>query len=414
MSHPTDDEIELFLAARLDPARQQNVVRHLLAGCGTCSRKLMAQAPSRILDEVEAGGRHKTGPRSPRNQAVASALRRDTRWRLDEQKLTRSLELLRTQPPGFDNVTAQQVNGLQGTPLVEALLQRSFEFRYRDVRKMKLLAYSAMKAAESPEAEVYGSLFHFDLQARTWADLGNSFRLNDQLAEAEVAMRRMRSLLRQGSGDHLLLANLAEREAALEMSRRRLRNAHEILDRAYRLYVKLGDAHSAGRTLISKGLNLTYGNHFHLALKAHQEGLSLIDSRKESELSLGGTQNVIDTLAKSGDHRRAGEALLKSGLRQAFVNDDLALLKLRWIEGGILGGTGNSSGASRALVEVRIHFLDLQQGYHAALVGLDLLPLWYRAGKGIRVRQMANDVYEELQGLGIHQEAAKAEPYLAG
>jgi hypothetical protein len=32
--HLSDDEIEQLLAARLEPARQQRVVRHLLAGCG--------------------------------------------------------------------------------------------------------------------------------------------------------------------------------------------------------------------------------------------------------------------------------------------------------------------------------------------------------------------------------------------
>jgi hypothetical protein len=413
MSHPTDDEIELFLAARLDSVRQRSIVRHLLAGCRICSRKVIERTPNRLLDEADERHNRKAETNSPQHRAIASALRRDTRARSDEQKLLQSLETLHATPQAYDGVTLQQIQGAHGAALVEILLRRGFEFRYRDYRTVKWLAFNAMKIAEGLPAGI-DPRFRFDLQARAWAALGNAFRLNDELAEAEGAMRRMRFLVRQGSGDPILLANLAEKEAALEISRRRLRNAHEILDRAYRLYVKLGDAHSAGRTLISKGLNLTYGNHFHLALKAHQEGLSLIDSRKESELSLGGTQNVIDTLAKSGDHRRAGEALLKSGLRQAFVNDDLALLKLRWIEGGILGGTGNSSGASRALVEVRNHFLDLQQGYQAALVGLDLLPLWHHAGKGIQVRQMANDVYEELRGLGIRQEAAKAEPYLAG
>jgi hypothetical protein len=244
--------------------------------------------------------------------------------------------------------------------------------------------------------------------------LGNAFRLNDELAEAEGAMRRMRFLVRQGSGDLLLLANLAEKEAVLAMSQRRLKAAQALLESAHRLYMILEDRQGAGRALISKGRVLAFHLDFRRALEAHQRGLALIDSHRDPELGFIGTFNVLDVLTRSGEHRRAGEILLKSGLRQAFARDDLLLLKLRWTEGGILDGAGNSAGASRVLVEVRNHFLDLQHGYLAALVGLDLLPLWRNAGKGIQVRQMANDIYEELRGLGIRQEAAKAELYLTG
>lgn len=413
MSHPTDDEIELFLAARLDSVRQQSIVRHLLAGCRICSRKVIERSPNRLLDEADERHNRKAETGSPQHRAIASALRRDTRARSDEQKLLQSLETLHATPQDYDGVTLRQTQGAHGAALVEILLRRSFEFRFRDYRTVKWLAFNAMKIAEGLPAGI-DPRFRFDLQARAWAALGNAFRLNDELAEAEGAMRRMRFLVRQGSGDLLLLANLAEKEAALGMSQRRLKAAHALLESAHRLYMTLEDHQAAGRALITNGMVFAHHLDFRRALEGHQSGLALIDSHRDPELGLIGTINVLEVLTRSGEHRRAGEILLKSGLRQGFAKDDLALLKLRWIEGGILGGAGNSAGASRVLVEVRNHCLDLQHGYLAALVGLDLLPLWRHAGKGIQVRQMANDVYEELRGLGIRQEAAKAEPYLAG
>jgi hypothetical protein len=94
MAHLSDDEIEHFLTARLHPGTQQEVIRHLLAGCGGCSRKIAERVPGPLLEEVEEGRRRKTDPATPRVRAVASALRRDTLWRADDRKLARSLELL--------------------------------------------------------------------------------------------------------------------------------------------------------------------------------------------------------------------------------------------------------------------------------------------------------------------------------
>src|SRR5258705_13881798 len=107
--HLSESEIERLLAARLQPADQQRVVRHLLSGCGVCSRKLIEQTPERLLD----------GPL--RSRAVLAALRQEARSRTGEERLARSLELLRGTPRGYDDLSFQQVRALHGRPLVEAL-----------------------------------------------------------------------------------------------------------------------------------------------------------------------------------------------------------------------------------------------------------------------------------------------------
>ena len=68
MSHLSEGEIERFLKARAAPWERQRVVRHLLAGCGVCRRKVVEQAPGRLFDkagERTAGG-ERPGTRSVR------------------------------------------------------------------------------------------------------------------------------------------------------------------------------------------------------------------------------------------------------------------------------------------------------------------------------------------------------------
>jgi tetratricopeptide (TPR) repeat protein len=413
MSHLSEDEVERFLAARLGPAEQKRVVRHLLAGCGLCSRKLVEQAPERLLEQAARQYR-KAAQDSPRERTLAAALEQDARWRLDEKKLARSLELLRGSPGGYDGLTFRQVRSLHGVPLIEALLERSFELRYSDPKAMRWLAFNAVKAAESLRPQDYAPHFRFNLQARSWAELANAYRINEEYGEAEGAFGRARALLRQGSGDFRLLARLATLEAEFRNAQRRLAEARELREGVYRLYHKLDERQLTGRTLISMGCGTEYeeDRSRQHGIQLLRKGLFLLDPNQEPQLVSVGQQCLITLLTLSGEHQEAGTLLLKSGLRQSFADSPLNLLKLRWLEGRISAGFGRLSSAHRAFLEVRAGFLDSGKAYTAALVGFDLLHLLVRQGKYGEVRGVARELYGTFREMGIGQEAAKAQTYL--
>lgn len=411
LSHPSEEEIGRFLSSRLDPAGQQRVVRHLLAGCGICSRKLVEHAPEPWLDRAAEGRRRKAAQDSPRDRTLVAALRQEARWRTGERKLAHSLERLGQSLRSDENLTPRQVRVLHGPPLVEDLLRRSFEARHRDPRAMLWLAFNAVNATESVGAP--GPAFDLDLRARAWGGLANAYRINDQLAEAEAALGRARALLRQGDPNPRLLAHLGLQEALLRTSQRRLVEAQELFGRVHRLYLRLGEEHLAGQTLISRGIALNYQGSFPASIKVLRKALLLLDPQRDPEFGLMGTQSLIDGLIRSQAYRKAGELLLKSGLRQAFERDPIVLLKIRWTEAQLLGGIGSSRSAAGILAGVRNDFLDLGQEYDAALVGLDSLPFWLATGSSQALRQTAKAAYEVLHALGIPQEAAKAQPYLA-
>ncbi|HEY4561590.1 MAG TPA: hypothetical protein VIJ36_01345 [Thermoanaerobaculia bacterium] len=412
MAHLREEEIERFLADRSAPWEHQRVVRHLLAGCGVCSRKLVDWAPDRLLDEAQESHRGRTSRDPLRSHAVAAALEQDSRWRLDDKKLEQSLEVLRTHPEGYDGLTFRQIQALHGRPLVEALLQRSWEIRFGDPKAMRWLAYNAVKTAESLRPEELAPALILDLQARAWAELANAYKVNYELSEADGALTRAHVLRKRGSGDSGLLAHLAALEAYLRSIQGRLGEAYELLDRVYRLQLKLGNRHLAGESLIAKAATMDDAGTPHQGIPLMRRGLALLDPDRDPRLVRVGQHGLINLTARSGDYRKAGELLLKSGLRQAFAGAPLALAKIRWLEGKILDGIGKPAGAERVLLEVRSEFLDLGRLSEAAFIGLDLIQILLRRGKFRQVRELAHESYDTLRSLGILQEAARLRPYL--
>jgi tetratricopeptide (TPR) repeat protein len=403
--HLSDDEIEQLLAARLEPARQQSVVQHLLAGCGLCSRRLIERTPDRLLDETSER-RPQTSRHPLRHHAIAMARRQEARWRTEEGALDRSLELLRARPQD-DGLIFRQSQPLHGKSLVEALLQQSWDARFRDPKSMRWLAYNALKAAESLRPGELLPAITFDLQARAWAELANAYRVNEEYVEADGAFTRAHRLLRQGSGDRHLLCLIALREATFKGSQRRMIEAHELADKAYQLALRLGDRHLAGQILLNKGpLSVSEGNP---AQGAHlfRRGLALMDPDRDPQFVAAGHQGLIGALARCGQYQEAGRLLLKSDLRRR-----LAAPNVRWVEGQILAGLGHITKAENALMTVRDEFLSRGLSEAAAHVALDLLPLLLRRGKHGETRRIAKESHDILRNVGHHSCAGKARAYL--
>lgn len=412
MRHLSPRDVDDFLAGRLGADARNRLVRHLLTGCSSCCRQVAATAPSVSRETPPETQLAEDAYDLAFARALESLCAHEGRWQRERERLEQGLDLIRGCPEGYDGLTFQQVQELQGWPLVEALLQLSFEARYRDPGAMRWLAYNAMTAAEELRTEEYGQCFVFDMRARAWAELGNAYRVNDELDEAEEAFGKARLRLRQGTGDLLLLAHVADLEASLRSDQRRLSDACELLDGVYRLYLELDDRHLAGRALVSKGMISYHDGDFRQSIQLLREGLSLLDPKRDRQLVSTSQQMLLGVLVENGAFHEAGRLLLESGLRKAFAADPLNLLKLRWVEGKILAGLGKLARAEHALMEVRSGFLQMGKEYDAALAGFDLASVWLHQEKTQEVRQLSQDTLNTFRALGIHQEAVKALRFL--
>ena len=413
MKHLSMGDVEDLVAGRLEAAVRRRAVRHLLTGCKLCGGRLTDAAQGLFSSGLAAGSpREEDAYDALIDRAEAVALDFQTQWRRDRERLVRCLDLIRRSPQGYDGLSFEQVQEFQGRPLVEALLQASFEARFKDHRAMRWLAYNAAMAADSLRPEEYGRALTFDLRARAWAELANAYRVNEEIDEAEAAFRRARTLLAEGTGSLLLLARVADLEASLLNDQRKLAEACELLDGVYRLYLDLGDPHLAGRALVKKAIATRYGGDPRQGVQIFREALSLLDAERDPQLVAVCQQGLVGTLADCGQFGEAGRLLLESGLRKTFAAEPVALLKVRWVEAKILGGLGKLSQAERALIEVRNEFLRIGNDSEAALVGLDLAAVWLRQKKVRELHQLSRSMLATFRSLGIQPEADEALRFL--
>ncbi len=413
MAHLGKGEIADLLTGRLDEVRRKVALDHLRSGCVLCQQYV--RALTELLPEDEPWLEGEPVAEDQYDEAFAragvAARRFRTRWRKETEKLERALALLDRSPGGLgdDSFPWRQAQALHGWPLCEALLRKSYEARFSDRKRMLSLADSAARVAKHIDVERYPwPGFVTDLRARAFAELSNAYRVNDMFFEAEIALRRAKEFLKEGTGDCLLKAQVLDFEASLRTAQRRLKDAIVLLDRVHRLYLEAGDLHLSGRALISKGGNAHYQGYALESVDIVQRGLRMLDGRRDPFLESLGRLNKIDSLVAAGEYHRAGLELLQSGLRKKFADAPLNRLRVRWIEAKVHAGLDRPMKAESALGAVRQEFLRLGMGYDAALAGLDLAGVWLRQGRAAQVRRLAKEIYATFRDLNLPSEAARA------
>lgn len=405
MSHLSDDVTGQLLTGGLEPAVLRGAVRHLLAGCPDCGRKLAPSLQPAGDDSTEESDAYD----AMLDRAVAGALEREVpRWKRERDQLARVLAAARDCQGGITALSGKVEKDLRGWPFFEALLRSSFEARFRDPRAMLELAHAAQSVAAGLDRRKYPPGLVADFHARAWGELANARRLNDDFAGAEEAFAQAAKLLNEGTGDVLVAARLLDLKASLRSSQRRLSEALKLLDLAYDIYVRAGEIHLAGRVLVSRGAVTRSGGRSEEAIPLLYEGLARINARRDPGLAAIGRQALVDALIDCERYAEAARLLLASGLRRAFAGDPLNLARVRWVEGRIFAGLGKPQRAEAIFLQVRAGFGERGQEYDAALVGLDLAAVWLRLGRKAETLTLAAEILGTFQSLQVEPEALRA------
>lgn len=294
---------------------------------------------------------------------------------------------------------------------MEAMLWLAGKERYRDRARMLELATLANVGAGSLDPAVYGAGLVADLQVKTMGELANAFRLNDEFDCAETFLSQAFARAQEGTGDDLVLARLFDITASLQMDRRQLGGALEMIDHAERLYRKNGETHRAGRALIKKANATYFDDRPQEAITNVRKGLAEIDEARDPQLGSIARKNLLDYLIECGEYREAGRLLFESNLREAFASEPVVLLQLRWVEGKIFAGRRRFAQAERALNDAREGFLARGEDYDASLAGLDLAGVWLEQGRMREVQALAEETFEVFRELEVHREALRAVRY---
>ncbi|MBW8876166.1 MAG: hypothetical protein JF614_14465 [Acidobacteria bacterium] len=403
--HPTPAELEGFVWNCVSARRARDIVSHLVRGCEPCRAVLVphlagllgvSDPPARLLSAREDAQYD-----AALDRALAAALRRIAE--LEEERKREALALI----GGSSLEELPEVPPhLRGVPLFEALLERSWSLRHENPEEMVRVAEWARRLAERLEPGELATRSSVDLQCRAWMELGNAYRVADDLAAAERALGRATELYLEGSQNELLAARLFDVQASLWGDCRRFDLARTALDMVFAIHRRRGNEHLAGRALISQGMYVGYQGEAEEAVRLIDRGLDLVDRDRDPRLVHLAFHNQARLLLDCGRLREARIALWKAKARGLDAGGRINELKLRWLEGQVNAALGELERAELALVEVRQGFEEAGLGYKAALAGLELGLVRLRRG---RIGPAITEVLAAVQAflsLGIAREAA--------
>jgi tetratricopeptide (TPR) repeat protein len=305
----------------------------------------------------------------------------------------------------WSELSADEKRLLEGAPLIEYLLAQSLELRYTDPAGMVEFAEAARLVVERVRSRRYGRRVLADLRAQVWAELGNAYRVADDLAAAEAAFAQAAKWARRGTGSRQLVVRLEELAAWLYSDLRRFPEAAAMLDRTAEYYSMRGDARRVGRTMISRGLVTGYANEPELAVVFLLRGLRLIGPEEgESGLRLAAIHALALNLVEAG-HCASARALLEKNERLYRRGGKLNKLRLHWLKGKIAHGLGELGRAEADFHVARLGFKRVEKNYDAALVSLDLALLYARQGKRLATLRLVDEMVETFRTLRIAREA---------
>jgi tetratricopeptide (TPR) repeat protein len=404
MIHLADRDLKGFLENRLTPRARRRVVHHLLGGCDGCAARLRAVIPPDGLWSTSTPEDEEVYDacidRAFEAATLAAGLLATERERRD-----RGLEMV--QAKGWRNLTSGEQRSCRGRwSQVEILLELSFATRFRDRHAMLRLALSAQREAArlTPTMALDAELLA-DLRARTAAEVANAERVNEHFSLAEAALQEARAFLEQGTGDLLVQARIDEVEASLRSIEGRFEEAEVLLDQAHRAYLSLGERHLAGRVLVSRGLFYSLAGRPEEAIVILRGAAPLLDPARDPQLPAIATQCLINSLVDAGAIEEAEQLLVESDLRQVFAREPLSLLRLRWLEGKILAGTGWLEEAEEVLREVRDRFRAHGLELPAAVAGLDLAKIALLQGSLDHTYEISCELARRAEERGLPRSA---------
>lgn len=321
-------------------------------------------------------------------------------FKTEEQKQQEVLDILASGGlEALQNLPAE----LQGLPLCEALLKRSWALRHDDPAQMVQLARAATLLADRLEAKELSVKARLGLRCRAWAELANAYRVADQLDLAEEALGRGMELGLLIE-DALLDARLFDIQASLYADRRFFDQAGNLLDILAALYRRQGDAHLEGRALISKGIYIGYQGELTEAVRLLQQGLSLVDDSRDPGVAYSALQAQARFLADAGFYKDAMIALWNLKQRKPYISGRISDLKIRWMEGQIYVGLKQFDRAERDLKYAKQGFEEAGLGYKAALAGLELGAVWLHQGRLEEAEGIVRECVKAFLSLGIRRE----------
>ncbi len=390
--HPTSPSVAAFLQGRLAPGEARSVVADLLHGGGPGVEAIWPTVEEEAYEPAVRA-------------AITTADTRQREWAAAEKWL--STYYLKGRQP-FSDYPLKKKRRLATWGFCQVLLTASHALRRDYPGQMVHLAEIAVEAS----GLLCYTPFRFeqlqDLEARAWGDLANAYRVADDLPRAEKALAAAFRRYERGTRDPLLLARLRDLAASLFAAQRRFEKAYDSLAVARAIFLRLGDRHRAGRTLISAGYFRGDDGEPGVAIGLLLRGLKEIDRDRDPDLTYGALHNLVLFATTVEAYEAALEFL--SMLRPMAVQraSRIEWIRLRSVEGTIAMGLGNLEAAEHAFAEARRAFAKEELHHHAAFMGLHLAAVWFRQGRTAKIQAIVAELVASFSRVQVEEEALAA------
>ena len=405
--HPTDLHLEALYLEQ--DSERRKLLLHV-AGCPRCLERIgeiqhRHRGERATPDEEPDRGGREPGPDDLAGP-FALILQRE---RLDAPELF--LDLLR-QPPELRRAFLLSDSRLHTWGFYELLVERSLETATRDSALAEELGLLGLGLADRLRADLYGADVIEDLRGRAWAHVANARRVRSDLAGADRAIAEARKHLRKGTQDPLEIAVLLDLEASLRRDQRDLPEAGRLFRQAAGIFLRHGDPHRSGRSLVNLSTVHYFAGEVDEALALLRRSLVLIDVEQEPRLRLCAQHNLVFYLTEAGRFEEAREVYRETRPLYRDFAEPWVQNRRKWVRGRILRGLGRPGPAESLLLAARDGFLAEGIPYDTALVSLEIAMLYAEQGRTAELKRLAAEMVPIFSSLNIHREALAALAFL--
>lgn len=409
-AHFDREVLQEFLLGGLDPTLNRRVVRHLLGGCERCQgvtgslwqQGLDWEGTEESEDEDEGEDEIYT------ERLLQECHRRQAALDAEREEAVELFQELQRYPSGRQVMLVANCERFITWGFCQYLLERSWESRFDDVERTIELANLAVVLAEKLGNCACGPALAYDLRARSWAHLGNAYRIGSDYESSEEAFHEAERNLARGTGDCLEKARVLELKAYLKTDLSRFDEAAQLLDQAIILCRLNGDEHAVGDMLSQKGLVHGRSGEYETAIDLIRQGLELMEPKNDPRRYLAAKHNLVSSLQETGKLAEALSLLQEIRPLYAALGDRLQHVRLAWVEGRIALRLEDLDLAEQCFLEARQGFVEQQIGYDAAQVSLELAQVYASRGGKAEISLLAAQMVPIFDAQDMHQEAIAA------
>ncbi|HYQ84462.1 MAG TPA: hypothetical protein VEP28_10735, partial [Rubrobacter sp.] len=271
----------------------------------------------------------------------------------------------------------------------------------KDASRALTLANLALYVAQHVPGDV-----RLRCQAYAWAFVANAHRVSGKLPKANTAFARALDLWAAGKVNDPFLseARFLDLEASLRRDQRRIDEALDLLERAF----ALAKSEEKGNILLKKERVQHACGEFEGAIETLREVEVWIDREQEPRSWFAVRFNLTSDYCGLGRFKEA-EALFKEVCELGFkLDQDLDLLRIRWLGAQIKAGFGGEEEAVQTFKALRNEYASQENPFDSALVSLDLAELYLRQERWPAVQILAEEMIQVFRSLGVQREPLAA------